>query len=258
MRVVLVDGVPSASGLVAIDADDPGLTLGVGVFESLRTYGGRVFGLDAHLARLAASAASCGVPIPGHGLLAQELRAAAAARAGESALRVTLTAGRRRIVRAGPLPVLPAVYRCATRPWTPPEWLPGHVKHTSRAASVAAVRASGCDEVLWTDAQGAITEGTTCNVFAVRDGALLTPPLGAHALPGVTRAGLLDAAARLGVPAAEAALYANLAYDELYVSSTYKELRPVVSLDGAPAPGGGPVGAAVLAEFRAEATRTSA
>jgi branched-subunit amino acid aminotransferase/4-amino-4-deoxychorismate lyase len=249
-RVVLQDGVIQPDGRVSLDADEQTLLLGRGVFETLRTYGGKLFGLEAHLLRLRNSASGVGVPFPGAELLAAELQATADGIQGDAVVRVTLTHGGHRIIRATPLaPVLPS-YRCATRIWTPTAWLDGALKHTSRANSVLAVEAAGVDEVIWVDPSGHMLEGTRSNVFAVMDGVLCTPALDGRLLAGITRAALLHAAQAAGIPTTEGLLHKDGLFDELYLSSTLKELCPITELDGQPAPGGGSVGAAAAAAFR--------
>jgi branched-chain amino acid aminotransferase len=248
-RVVWQDGVRQEDGCIHLDADDATFLLGRGVFETLRTYDGTPFRMAAHLARLEASAASVGVPFPGGEVLSSELMHAAEAIGGEAVVRVTLTHGGHRIVRATPLVDPLAGYRCATRVWTPPSWLDGSIKHTSRAHSVLVVEQSGADEVLWVDATGHLLEGTRSNVFAVRDGALLTPPLDGRLLEGVTRGALLALARELGVVVHEQPMHHTAAFDELYLSSTLKELSPIVAMNGVIAPGGGPLGARLSEAF---------
>ena len=254
-RVVLQDGVPQADGQVTLDADDRTFLLGCGVFETLRTYGGVLYGMDAHLARLHSSAQRLGIDFPGVALLASELQMAASGIDGEAVVRVTLTHSGRRIVRASMLQPALQGYRCVTRQWTPPAWLDGSVKHTSRAHSVLAVEASGADEVLWVDADGFLLEGTRSNVFGVIDGVFCTPALDGRLLAGVTRSDLLSAAADAGIATAQRPLHCDAGFDELYLSSTLKELSPISELDGAAAPGGGLVGQAVSEAFLARVGR---
>jgi branched-chain amino acid aminotransferase len=250
-RVVIVDGVVSPEGRVSLDADDSGLLVGQGVFETLRTYHGVPFAVSAHLERLAASAAALGVPMPSTDRLTAELHQAAGARAGESVVRVTLTGGGCRIVRAGPLPPIADGYACATRRWQPSPWLPGTIKHISRANSFVAVAGSEADEVLWVDGDDCLLEGTRSNVFAVRNGRLWTPPIDGRFLAGVTRAQMIAVARELGIEVIEAPLPRTAEVDELYLSSTLKELSPIVRLDGTASAGGGPVGQRVRDAFQA-------
>ena len=134
--------------------------------------------------------------------------------------------------------------------FVPPPWLDGTVKHVSRAYSRTAVRDAGVDEVIWIDSDGCLLEGTRSNVFAVRDGVLLTPPLDGRILAGVTREALLDAADDAGIPVQLRPMHKGEALDELYASSTLKELTGIDELDGVDAPGAGPIGQTVMAAFR--------
>jgi branched-subunit amino acid aminotransferase/4-amino-4-deoxychorismate lyase len=262
MSRFLLDGVPCPDGRGALSLDDPALWTGMAVFETLRTYGGRPHRVDVHLARLRGSAQVCGIFFDDAlaAALTAELAAVAATIPGESKLNVLLTAGGHRVVKAEPLDLsrAGAPVRIATRPWAPDPWLPGRVKHTSRAAWVLAARQAGVDEVVWIapdPTHGQVwTEANRSNLFVVRDGVLLTPPDDGRILQGVTRDGMIAAARAAGVPCREEPVPVGPA-DELYLCSTLKQLAPVVELDGAPGPGAGPVGAKVLAAFRAEAER---
>ena len=178
-RFVLCNGVPVTSGAVPIDADDEGLLLGRSAFETLRTYDGVLFGLDAHLERLVASCHALGIPAPDESRLVDELNGVAEPIDGEAVVRVTVTALGTRIVRSAPLPSIPSPFRCVTRHWVPPDWLDGTVKHASRAFSRMAVVDAGVEEVIWTDAEGFMLEGTRSNVFAVVAGeTTFTPSAG--------------------------------------------------------------------------------
>ena len=247
--VVFVDGVERHDGTVVLEAMDPGWTLGMGIFETLRTYDGRLFALDAHLDRLSASAMAMGMADPPLAAIVDELHAVCARVDQDIGVRVTLTAGGARVVVGRSLPPVPHPFRCATRMFVPPPWLDGTVKHVSRAYSRTAVSDADVDEVIWTDAEGCLLEGTRSNLFAVRDGVLLTPPLDGRILAGVTREALIDAAEDAGIPVQIRPIQQGEALDELYASSTLKELTGIDELDGVEAPGSGPIGRAVMAAF---------
>jgi branched-subunit amino acid aminotransferase/4-amino-4-deoxychorismate lyase len=244
-RHIWVDGQPG--GL--IPADDPGLLYGLTAFETMRCYDRSVFRLEDHLDRLAASAEQLEVPLPPRALVAEEIRTRAEP---DSALRYTLTAGGRRILQVEPIDPsrVGAPMRVARVEWEPSPWLPGLVKHGSRAAWIIAARRLGVDEVILVDRQGNLLEANRSNLFGVRDGVIRTPALDGRLLAGVTRGALLDAARQAGLPLREGPMPQDEGYDELYCSSTLKELAPIAEMDGRPGPGGGPVGAALLAAFR--------
>jgi len=248
----LLDGQPCPDGKGVFHLDDPGITLGMAVFETLRTYGRVPFRVDAHLARLDASARHCGIAWD-RDAARGEIERVAGDIPGESKINVLLTAGGRRIVKAEDLDLsrAGAPVRIATRPWAPSPWLPGRVKHTSRLAWVLAAREAAVDEVVWVDG-GLWTEANRSNLFVVRGGILRTPPDDGRILQGVTRDAVIEAARAVGVEVREEPVPAGPC-EELYLCSTLKELAPVVEIDGYPGPGGGPVGARVLAELRRQA-----
>jgi len=247
MPTLLVDGAPATH--VALAPDDAALWTGHAVFETLRTYARRPFRLDVHLDRLDASARWMGLASVDRDVVTAEIATVTADIAGEAKVNVLLTAGGRRVVKAEPLDRsrVGAPLRIVTRPWTPTPWLPGRVKHTSRAGWTLAAR--GADEVLWVDPSGCWTEANRSNVFVVRDGVLLTPPDDGSILQGVTRDCLCEAARAVGITIVEGPVRAGPC-DELYLCSTLKELAPVVEVDGVARPAGGPVGARLAVAFR--------
>ncbi|MCK6502643.1 aminotransferase class IV [Myxococcota bacterium] len=253
MQHLIQDGQERADGLVRLDPEDPGLLRGLSAFETLRTWGEGLPTLALHLARLRDSAAALGLPAPPLDLLADEAHRAVAALqgAGEPVrLRITLTP-RTRLVRAATGLPPTGLARACTRPWPGTGGLSGRVKHGSRAAAAVALQRADADELVWVDERGAAVEGSWSNVLAVRGGRLFTPPDDGRLLPGVTRGLLLRQARALGVPTLEVPLPVAGPWDELYLSSSLRLLVPVASLDGAPAAGEGPVGAAVSSALRA-------
>jgi D-alanine transaminase len=115
---------------------------------------------------------------------------------------------------------------------------------------------AGVEECLFVR-DGFVTEGSHTNVFAVHDGRLATHPDSPYVLPGVTRAVVIDLAARLNIPLdlRPIAYEALLAADEVFITSTSEEVLPVTSVDGRVIASGepGPLSRALLAAFRAEA-----
>ena len=93
--------------------------------------------------------------------------------------------------------------------------------------------ANGYSEGIALDASGYVSEGSGENIFLVRDGKLVTPPLGASVLPGITRDAVLQLAADFGIPVAEGLVPRELLYiaDEVFFSGTAAEITPIRSVD---------------------------
>lgn len=278
---VWVDGARRAPDAAHVSALDRGLTLADGVFETMRVYGGTVFRLDRHLARLGGALAALEIPpTPGAGdaVLAAVAEAAAGdARLRDAAVRLTVTRGPGGgvappaasgaptvVVAVLPLPDFPARLYA--------EGLAAHVAsgrrneramtaglktlaYTDAVAAMLEARRAGADEVLFLDTEGHCSEASASNLFAVAGGALVTPPTSCGALPGITRAAVLELADALGIPAAERAFGpdALLAADEAFLTSSLRELAPLVRVGGRPIGRGapGPVTRALAAAFAA-------
>lgn len=243
--------VPPEEALVSVF--DHGFTVGDGVFETLKVIGGRPFAVRRHLERLARSASGLGVPVP---LTDARLRAVidevvAAAGLDLARLRITLTAGvtplgsgraegrPTLVVVAGPLAPWPAETAAVTVPWPRNERSPlAGVKATSYAENVIALAEAhkvGASEAIVPNTVGNLCEGTGTNVFAVIGGELVTPPLLAGCLAGVTRALVLDL-----LPDADEAdvpMTALAGADEVLLTSTTRDVQPLRLLDGRPLPG---------------------
>jgi len=270
-----------------VPVSDRGLLYGDGVFETMRACGGRIFRLEAHLERLERSALLAEFEgLPARGVLASDLQALLQANGlREARLRLTLTrgAGRpgdyvqaagppTRIATAAPFSGLdPRLHEegvallVSRRQAVPAEVLDAAIKTTSRLASVLARREAaraGAFEAALLDAAGNLTEGTTSNLFLVRDGRLLTPAIDGRALPGVTRAVVLEAAREAGIGADERPLPAALLgeADEVFLTNTSWEVLPVTRVDGRPAGRGrpGPVSLTLLAGYRERVRRECA
>src|SRR5262249_33549714 len=100
--------------------------------------------------------------------------------------------------------------------------------------AVKEAKQRGAQEALILDAHGDVVEGASSNVFAVTKGALRTPPEDAGILPGITRAKVLEAAAELGIPVDLARLRPEslFAADEVFITSSIREVVPAVTIDG--------------------------
>lgn len=93
--------------------------------------------------------------------------------------------------------------------------------------------ANGYAEGIALDAGGYVSEGSGENIFVIRDGKILTPPLGASVLPGITRDTIVKIAAQLNIPVVETIIPRELLYiaDEIFFSGTAAEVTPIRSVD---------------------------
>jgi branched-chain amino acid aminotransferase len=107
--------------------------------------------------------------------------------------------------------------------------------YTDAIVALAAARAAGADDALFLDTDGHLSEASASNVLLVTDGRLATPPASCGALPGITRAAVLECARALGIPTEERPLAPDdldLA-DEALLTSTVREVVPLVAIIGA-------------------------
>ena len=298
VRAVVAAGPGVAGGGVggqpALDPLDLALVRGDAVFEALRVYAGRPFRLREHLDRLATSAAAVELPLPG-GL--EELAARAVAEAGDdgdAVLRIICTRGREEPPSApdrdGPGDGGPAAFAICTdipasfevdrasglrlvllttaadplvraaSPWL----LPG-VKTISYATNMAAQRAArarGADDAALVGLGGELLEAPTANLWWRSGQTLFTPSLDLGILAGITRAVLAELAPTLGLKVLEGVFGAEdlAAADEAFLSSSTREVMPVVEVDGTPIADGrpGPVAADLQAALRQLATAAPA
>jgi len=118
-----------------------------------------------------------------------------------------------------------------------PNTLPALAKAASNYMNSQLIRmeaqANGYAEGIALDEQGYVSEGSGENIFVIRDGKLLTPPLGASVLPGITRDSILCLAAELGIPVAEGIIPREMLYiaDEVFFTGTAAEITPIRSVD---------------------------
>ncbi|MGH3321395.1 MAG: aminotransferase class IV [Streptosporangiaceae bacterium] len=252
---VWVDGTVVDEPAPRISVLDHGLTTGDGVFETVKVTGGRPFALTRHLERLYRSAMGLGLPEPDlervRSAVAELLEAESTLRSAR--LRVTYTCGPSPLGSArgdaeptlvlalGELPAHGATCDVTVAPWTRNEHgaLAG-LKTTSYAENVRALAYAtqrGADEAVFSNNAGDLCEGTGTNVFVVRDGQLLTPPLSAGCLAGVTRALILE---WVGADEEDMPIGVLAEADEAFLTSTTRHVHPIRTVDerSLPAPQG--------------------
>ena len=264
---IYIDGRLYAREDARISVFDHGLLYGDGVFEGVRIYARRVFRLDAHLARLAASAHAIGLALPlDLAELAEAVRETVRAnRQSDGYIRLVVTRGDgplgldpttcarpRVIIIVADVAVYPAalyesgirIVTAATRQ-VPVASVDPRIKSLNYLKNVLArleAHAAGAAEALMLNGDGFVAECTADNVFAVRDGIVRTPPATEGALDGITRAVVreLAAASDLAFREERLARYDLFTANECFLSGTGAELVPVVALDGRPIADGRP------------------
>lgn len=245
MKIWLDGGLRDAHS-ARVSVLDHGLTVGDGVFETVKTLEGEAFALTRHLDRLAASARGLGLPEPD---LDEVRRACAAVTAANPAargrLRITYTggvsplgsdrgeAGPTLVVALGEATKRPDATSAITVPWTRNERgaLAG-LKTTSYAENVVALaRASqqAATEALFGNTHGRLCEGTGTNVFVVLDGELHTPALGSGCLAGITRALVTEWS---GARESDLPMDVLDRADEIFLTSSLRDVQAVSRLDG--------------------------
>jgi branched-chain amino acid aminotransferase len=272
---------------------DHGFLYGEGVYETLRTYNGQPFLIDRHMRRLRNSAGMLSLAVPlsdGEiGLRFRETMRTAGLGSegqGEAYIRILVTRGIGElsydpaacpepsivvIVKPHIDPPLDAFERGVKAALVPivrnhPGSVNPLIKSNNLLNSALAMQEAvrrGAFEGIMRNYRGELAECSTANLFIVKDGTALTPPLDAGLLPGITREFLFEIGAEVGIAVREQVLGDDDLFgsDEAFLTSTTREVVPIVQVDDHTIGGGrrGPVTAALLAGFRRKAqeiTRT--
>jgi branched-chain amino acid aminotransferase len=257
---VWVNGTLVDAAAPSIAALDHGVTVGDGVFETCKVVDGRGFALTRHARRLDRSLAGLGLPAADHGFIAKGVAAVLdGAPIPFGRLRYSVTAGAgplgsdrsdsalTYIVTAAPQPLPPAHAKVVVVPWTRNERsATAGLKTTSYAENVVALahaKDRGGVEAIFANTRGELCEGTGSNIFVVVDGELLTPPLDSGCLAGVTRELTLEWCRAEGMSVREQALPLSLleSADEVFITSSTKDVLPVSAVDDRSLPAPGPV-----------------
>jgi branched-chain amino acid aminotransferase len=225
---------------------DHGLTVGDGIFETVKAVDGRPFALTRHLNRLTRSARGLGLPDPD----LDEVRRACAAVIEANPmplgrLRITYTGGHgplgsdrgqhgpTLVVALGETTRRPDATAVITVPWTRNERgaLTG-LKTTSYAENVVALARAheqGASEALFANTVGQLCEGTGSNVFVVLDGEIHTPPVASGCLAGITRELVVE---WTGAKETDLQLDVLRRADEVFLTSTLRDVQGVRRVDG--------------------------
>lgn len=243
---------PHISGL------DRGFNRADGLFETVRSYDGHVAFLSRHMQRMAGGATALGLVLPD--LSEHVLAGARGARErkwGDAAIRLTVSRGVGDIGLPATPGVEPTVVVIASpMPPNPPALyeigssvqiakgrrneysVTSGLKTLAYAEAViahTAARAAGFDDALFLDIEGHVAEGPISNVVFIKGRKLITPPLTCGILPGITRAVTLEIAVELGLAVEERPVERVEidSADEMFYTSSLRELYPIVKVDGA-------------------------
>jgi branched-chain amino acid aminotransferase len=230
-----------------ISVFDHGLVVGDGVFETIKVSQGVPFALTRHLERLRRSAAGLGLPEPDVDAIRAGALAVieAAPDTPLARLRVTVTGGisplgsergnspPTEIVAMAEQATPAAAVDVVVVPWPRSEHdaLAG-LKTTSYAGNVRALAYAaehGGAEAVFSNTAGNLCEGTGTNVFLVAGGRLITPPLSAGCLAGVTRALVIEWA---GAVEEDVPIAALAAAEEAFLTGTTRDVQPIRSVNG--------------------------
>jgi len=255
-QIVYLNGSLVPRSEAKISPFDFGFLYGYGLFESMRSYGGRVFRLDRHIARLKKSSETIGLNLPNvdlekavydtlksNGLTDARIRLTVSQGEGEATPdpstcenpTVFITASNYAPVsdaayQKGYRAVVSQIRRNSTSPLS-------RVKSANYLDMILArgqAKDAGADEALLLNEKGYVAEGSTSNVFIVSSGKLITPSVDSGILPGVTLAVVLELALSLGIGADIRPVELNELYeaDEAFLTNSVAEIMPLVQVDG--------------------------
>jgi branched-chain amino acid aminotransferase len=280
---VYVNGKIAPADQAVVPVYDHGFVYGEGVYETLRTYNKVPFLYDRHMHRLRQSAARILLDVPFEdGTLLSWIgqTIAAAGELNEAYIRILLTRGVGDLnydPKSTPTPTTVII----VKPFEPPaprvyndgirislvDMLRNHPKSVNpliksnnllnNALAMQAAYRAGAEEALMCNFRGELTECSQANFFMVRGGSALTPKSEAGLLEGVTRAFIFELGRELGIEVREETLHPKdlETADEMFITSTTRELSPVVNVDGRQVGSGkpGPVTKKLLDRYQSRA-----
>jgi len=256
---IFIDGKFCSERDAKVSVFDHGLLYGDGVFEGIRAYNGRVFKLKEHIERLYASAKAIllDIPLSQTEMLKATVETIRANKLRDCYVRLIVTRGVGSlglnprgckkpsiIIIAGKIQVYPPeLYARGMDIVTVPTVRNLHsavnpaIKSLNYLNNILAkieANNAGVEEAVMLNAEGFVAECTADNLFIIKRGALLTPPLSAGALYGVTRGTVMELAEQTGMKVAETNLtrYDLFNADECFLTGTAVEIMPVIKIDG--------------------------
>ena len=277
---IFIDGKYCSEREAKISVFDHGLLYGDGIFEGIRAYNGRVFKLKEHIDRLFCSARAILLDIPlSHAkVMAAVVETCRKNKIRDGYIRLVVTRGigtlglnpnrcknPSLIIIAGKIQLYPPeLYQKGMEIITVPTVRNLHsalnpaIKSLNYLNNILAkieANNAGCEEAIMLNAEGYVAECTGDNLFIVKGDELLTPPLSAGALYGITRKVVMEIAAESGLKVSEPNLtrYDLFNADECFLTGSGAELVPVVKIDGRTIGSGkpGPVTQKLVTQYHA-------
>ncbi len=277
---VFIDGKYYDEHAAKISVFDHGLLYGDGVFEGIRAYHGRVFKLREHIDRLfcSAKAIMLNIPMSHAHIMRAVVEACRMNKIRDGYIRLVVTRGIGTlglspnrckkpsiIIIADKIQLYPpALYQKGMEIVTVPTVRSLHsalnpaIKSLNYLNNILAkieANHAGCEEAVMLNAEGFVAECTGDNLFIVKKGELLTPPLSAGALYGITRGVVMELAEEEGLAVSEPNLtrYDLFNADECFLTGTGAEIVPVVKIDGRVIGAGkpGPITCKLVTEYHA-------
>ncbi|MGO0121801.1 branched-chain-amino-acid transaminase [Desulfothermobacter acidiphilus] len=264
---IYLDGrfVPEEEAVISVF--DHGLLYGDGVFEGIRAYHGRVFRLKEHIDRLydSAKAIALAIPISQEEMAEVVVETCRRNQIRDGYIRLVVTRGKgdlgldpRKCLRPSVFCIAdsiqlypPEFYQKGMRVITVPtrrnvpEALNPRIKSLNYLNNILAkveANLAGVPEAIMLTQEGYVAEATGDNVFIIRRGTLLTPPLHLGVLEGITRDAVMELARKMGMTVREAVFtrYDLFTADECFLTGTAAEIVPVIEIDGRSISGGQP------------------
>jgi branched-chain amino acid aminotransferase len=256
---IFIDGQYYDEAKAKISVFDHGLLYGDGIFEGIRVYNGRVFKLKEHIDRLFCSAKAILLTIPmSHAqLVAATIETCRRNKIRDGYIRLVVTRGIGTlglnpnrcknpavIIIAGKIQLYPPeLYQKGMEIITVPTVRNLHsalnpaIKSLNYLNNILAkieANNAGCEEAILLNAEGYVAECTGDNLFIIKEGRLMTPPLSSGALHGITRHVVIEIAREAGLEVSEPNLtrYDVFNADECFLTGSGAELVPVVKVDG--------------------------
>lgn len=249
--LVNLNGQLLPQGEARVSLFDRGFQFGDGLFETMRSYGGRAYLLSRHLRRLRDGADQLGIPLPDDEELASRIATTIAANnLPDCTVRLTVSRGVSENlfdIRPDAMPTIAVQLRPLLHFGDQPENIitvavdptiggGGMLKSLNYLRSVQAVRKvreAGVREGVMLREDGVVLEGSVSNIFMVKHGTVATPPIELRILPGITRQRVLELAQKLSIPAEQRpfTLAELLRADEVFYTNSVREIVSVGGID---------------------------